>query len=699
MRVCGFVFSILAWLVSCLLSPTAAAAEKEGDRLPRVCIVHSYDPENFVTRPQDQGIVEGLAAAGFVEGRSVEIHRFYMDTKKTFIKPDQLETRGREALRKIRALDPDLVFTVDDNAARMVMFPLIDTEIPIVFSGINNRPELYNHLRRFMESRQEPRHNVTGVYEKLYIGKSVQVMQEILPDLKKIVFIVDDSPTGYAIKRQMEEELFALQSGLLYSIQQVGCVDTYRQLIRRINADPEVGAYYPVAVRLTEAGGRIVTNAEILQWTLAHARKPDLAVNYYICRLGAMGGVSVDFKAMGRQAGAKGAKILNGYPVGLIPVEDAAAYALVFNIARARQLGVTIPPDLLASSDKLYETMQLSATRNLPKVLIVHSRAPGVGPGTEIEQGLLEQLAASGYVDGKTVEINRFYMRAGRDFIQPEEVRRRGRAALDEVKRLQPELVITLNDIPAQEVMLPLVNSEYPVLFGGITRAPEQLNQKIRFMDSRIRPGHNVSGVTGEFEVRKTLETALVAFPDTDKIVLIKGELPGEKTGASYLDQGIAAFLAVHPGVSVKVEQVTDVESFKQMVRQYNEDPETDIVGSVFPLEFIQENGTLAPLPEILHWLFSNLKKPGLAFTDNWIRYGYLMGTVINFEEVGRQLGTQAVEVLQGADPGDLPVQKPSDPYIALNMARAEQLGIVLSLDILEAADRVYPIMEVDRSH
>ncbi len=680
-------------LLFCLLFCQAAVLR--GADLPRVCIVHSYDPQNIVSIPQDQGIVEALAAAGFVDGSTVRIHRFYMDTKKTFTRPEQIEARGRAALEKIKTLKPDLVFTVDDNAARKVMLPLVDSSVPLVFTGINNRPELYNHLKRFMETREHPGHNVTGVYEKLYIGKSVQVMREILPDLEKIVFIVDDSPTGNAIRRQMEEELSDQQSGILYSIRQVGAFDEYKRLIRRINADPETGAYYPVAVRLSTCDNKIVTNLEILRWTLAHTAKPDLAVNYYACRLGLFGGVSVNFKAMGRQAGAKGAAVLKGSPAGSIAIEDAADYALVFNLARARQLKVTLPADLLGSADRLYETMQLAVDPGLPKILVIHSGSPDLGAEAKLARGMISRMARSGYVAGKNVEISRFFMQCLRRFTGPAQVRERGREALAEVERLKPDLVVLLGDAAAREVLPSLVDSPYPVLFGGTHLPPERYAAERPFLENRIHPGHNVSGVTGELEIRTSLEAALMAFPDTDKIVLLdSGTLLPRRWFSPVLEKECAAFAALHPGVEVRVEYAATIEEFKQLVLRSNNDGETDIVATVLPVGLVDRDGTPVPLQQTLRWLLANQKKPGLGFTDTAIRYGFLMGEVVNARDIGRQLGEQVVQVLHGADPADLAIESPEDTYLALNMARAEQLHLDLPLDIVEAAGKVYFQME-----
>jgi ABC-type uncharacterized transport system substrate-binding protein len=684
---------LLCLLLSC--SSIVHAAD-----LPRIFIVHSYDPENFVSLPQDNGLIEGLTENGFVDNETVVIKRFFMDTKRTYTRPEQIEARGKEALAEIKAFKPDLVITVDDNAARTVMLPLVDSGIPIVFTGINSLPEAYNQHRRFMQTRIHPAHNVTGVYEKLYVWKSVQLMREVLNNLKKIVLIVDDSPTGNAIRKQMENELAANGSDILYSIRQVGTFADYKQLIRLIDSNPEIGAYYPVAVRLSTDDGTVVTGRDILAWTLGHARKPAFAVNNFTCKLGVFGGVSVDFTAMGRQAARKAVLILKGTKAGDISIEDAAEYALIFNIARARQLGVTIAPELLGAADHIYETMLLPGAAKLFHILIVQSNEKGLGAGADVEKGMLAELAGNGFVEAENLQISRFYMQTRRKYTTPDKIHQRGQAALSAVEKMNPDLVITLDDTAVQEVMLPLVDSSFPVLFGSMILPPEWYNLKNRFMVSRANPGHNVSGVTGEFEYEKSMETIQIIFPEAKNMVLINsGNAAWLDKMNMLLKKQIAACSSKCSLTSIRLESVVTVKEFKRLILKNNDDPDVDIVSAVFPVGLTREDGTVSPLPEILAWLFQHQKKPGFTFCDSWVKYGYLLAAAINFEATGRQLGDQVLRVIHGSDPGDMAIQSPVDSYLAVNMARAEQLGLALSVDILEAARKIYYKMEPEKAH
>ncbi|HEB50920.1 MAG TPA: hypothetical protein ENI89_09950 [Desulfobulbus sp.] len=693
-----FLLSFLAWAVCLAVLPPAGPGR--AGRLPLVLVVHSYDPGNLASEPEDKGLVQGLARHGFIDGKSVDIRRFYMDTKRKYTSPEQIRARGREALKLVASLRPDVVVTMDDNAIRTVMMPLVDTDIPVVFSGMNNQPELYNRSREFMDSREQPGHNVTGVHERLYIDKSLQLMKEIVPGLKRVVFIVDDSPTGYAIKRQIQEELFNNETDILYSIWQAESFAQYKRFILRINSDPGIGAYYPVAVRLPAADGSMVTGEDLFRWTLRHGRKPGMAVNYVVSRMGILGGVSVNFVSMGEQTADKVAGILRGTPAGEIRIEDTADYAIVFNMARARQLGIAIPTDLLAAADEVYEKMLPGTMLKKLHLLIVHSYGKGVGSGGSIERGMLDELKKNNWFEDRNLTISRFYMETRQKYTTSRQIRIQAREALGAVKCLDPDVIVILDDPAVSGVLPPLVGSDVPVLFGGINVRPEVYNRIKPFMDSRRRPGGNVTGVTEEVDYVKTLETAHEIVPAARRVVVVTSEAePWLKTVTEDFVQVVRQCRKKDcPIVSIEARHVATFAGLQSLIRKLDADPGVDMVAVTGPLGLRNDDGTVRPMADTLTWLFAHQTKPGFTFFTDWVRYGYLVSAGIDLEASGHQLGRQLVRVLKGEDVGEIPIEKPAESYIAINLARARQLGIRVPVDILEAAGRVYEQMEPGRA-
>ena len=171
-----FLHIFLCLFLGSITQPVLASQDKA-----RVMVVHSYGSNHICGAPQAIGVVAGLAKQGWEEGNNLYLESFYMDTKKTYTTPAAIKQRGKLALDAIDTFGPDVVIVLDDNAIREVMLPLVgNPKISLVFSGMNGQPENYNNKKAFMDSRSAPGSNVTGVYEKLHVYKSLMVMSAAL---------------------------------------------------------------------------------------------------------------------------------------------------------------------------------------------------------------------------------------------------------------------------------------------------------------------------------------------------------------------------------------------------------------------------------------------------------------------------------------------------------------------------------------
>ncbi|MEA3385058.1 MAG: ABC transporter substrate binding protein [Thermodesulfobacteriota bacterium] len=330
-----------------------------GDTSKTVLIIQSYEKGHICGQPQEDGIIKAFQESDLKSGKDIEFYYFYMDTKKTYTTPAGIEQRGKLALEKVKKIQPDIVLVIDDNAIKTVMMPLIGSDIQVVFCGMNGQPEDYNMKKHFMDSRCKPGANVTGVYEKLYLVKSLGVMKAVLPGLKKVLGITDYSPTGNAITNQFKKEIKEETPSVAFELVRVKDFTEYKKVISRVNEDHEIGAIYPAALSLMTPEGTTYTAPDIFRWTIKNCDKPGMALNYFFSKLGILGGAAVDFKAMGHQAGAKAVKIIKGSRAGDLPIEDAEKYAIVFNLARAKELGINIPFEILGAADFVYEKIIL----------------------------------------------------------------------------------------------------------------------------------------------------------------------------------------------------------------------------------------------------------------------------------------------------------------------------------------------------
>ena len=164
--------------------------------------------------------------------------------------------------------------------------------------------------------------------------------------------ITDTTGTGNALTRQFELEDM---HDVGWEVRRANDWSGYMAMIDALNQDPTVKAIYPIAMTLAGPGSARYTAPQIYDWTIAHSRKPEMAVNYFFARMGLFGGAVVNFGSMGRYAGQKGAKILDGAKPGDLAIEDAPDYAIVFNTKRAADLGIQIPARVLAAAHAVYK--------------------------------------------------------------------------------------------------------------------------------------------------------------------------------------------------------------------------------------------------------------------------------------------------------------------------------------------------------
>jgi hypothetical protein len=346
------IYHIIGLMAVLLVTGVASADIK------RVFIVASYEKNHVCGWPQEQGVIKGLTKEGWFEGINLEVRQFYMDTKRTNTTPEAMKRAASEALRQIDSFRPDVLVTLDDNAFREVGLPMAGRrDVAAVFSGMNGQPEMYNDRKPFMVSRDKPGGNITGVYEKLYVVRSMRVMENAVPGLRgaKVVGITDYSPTGNAITKQFELELSNQEGSIKWELIRVKNWQEYMDLINKLNRDDSVKAIYPVALSLRVSETVTYTAPEIFKWTVENSKKPEMALNYFFSKVGLFGGAAVDFKAMGFSAGKKAGRILNGENAGDLPIDDAPEYAIVLNVKRAQQLGIEIPIPLLTAADYIYK--------------------------------------------------------------------------------------------------------------------------------------------------------------------------------------------------------------------------------------------------------------------------------------------------------------------------------------------------------
>ena len=188
---CPFTLARIAAVIMLpgLLAPGASGAQPAGPR--RILIVNSYHKEFAWTDAQTAGAREVLDSAF----DHPELYVEYLDTKRIAYEGDYLDLLKGTLRHKYKDVKLDAIITTDDNALRLVMTLHADlfAGVPVAFCGIND----------YQPSLPAGRDQFTGLVEVLDIKPTIDLAMKLHPATKKVVVIVDNTPTGMGQRKDV----------------------------------------------------------------------------------------------------------------------------------------------------------------------------------------------------------------------------------------------------------------------------------------------------------------------------------------------------------------------------------------------------------------------------------------------------------------------------------------------------------------
>jgi hypothetical protein len=230
-----------------------ASAETNDDPKIKIMIVSSYHREYLWSQGTHEGVCTSLLENGyldtkeqislftkfdFVESSKAIIRKVWVDTKRKNSKSEIAESLS-QITQQIDSFKPDLLLLGDDNAANLLGNQYLDTKIPIVFWGINGLPLKYG----IIDTLEQPGHNVTGVYQKGYHVQCFQYLLKVVPGIKTIAVLSDDSPTSRAHAKRLER--YEAEGYLPVMILDIIVTNSYEEWqSKALEMQPLVDAFY-----------------------------------------------------------------------------------------------------------------------------------------------------------------------------------------------------------------------------------------------------------------------------------------------------------------------------------------------------------------------------------------------------------------------------------------------------------------------
>jgi putative tryptophan/tyrosine transport system substrate-binding protein len=277
------------------------------------------------------GLRVGLRQLGLEEGKQFTL--VVRDTKGD-------SRAAEEAASNMEREKVDLIYTTQSSVS--IAAKRTTKDIPIVFSAGSDPVVL-----GLVESFAKPGGRLTGVYNPVtdLTAKRLEILKEIVPKLHRVVTFYDP---GNAVASQSAK--FAREAspsrGIELIERHVTSIEELRAGMRDLKAG-EMDAYFAVSDAL-------VSNAAQMIIEMARTKKLPTVFDFLTAvSRGGLASYSANYQEVGRVSAKYVQRILAGVTPRELPVEGVDKIELVLNLKTAKQIGLTIPPNVLTRADKV----------------------------------------------------------------------------------------------------------------------------------------------------------------------------------------------------------------------------------------------------------------------------------------------------------------------------------------------------------
>jgi len=274
---------------------------------------------------------QGMRELGYVEGKNIIIE--WRDAKG---KSDRLPELAAELVR----LNVDVIVTGGAGATRPAKEAT--STIPIVMA--QDRDPVGTGL---VASLARPGGNITGLssLSPEITGKQLEILKEIVPKLSRVAVFGAPTTQGYA---QLVKELVLAAKAL-----------GIRHQILVVNSPKDIETAFRAASKgradavLVTGGPTFNSQRTLLAKLAIKHRLPAMYDRPEYVERGGLVTYSASIIGFDRRAATYVDKILKGAKPADLPVEQPTKFDFIINLKAAKQIGLTIPPNVLARADKV----------------------------------------------------------------------------------------------------------------------------------------------------------------------------------------------------------------------------------------------------------------------------------------------------------------------------------------------------------
>jgi putative ABC transport system substrate-binding protein len=320
-----FLLTMLSALV--LVSVQLAHAQQPG-KVPRIGFLRGPEyPAVYL-----ESFRQGLRELGYIEGQNIIVE--YRDAQSH-------EDRYFDLAAELVRLNVDLI-VVGGGAGTVRPVVKATRLIPIVMTNVSDPIGA-----RFITSFAQPGGNVTGLSSVSHdlSGKRLELLKESFPKVSRFGVLYDS--TNQTKRYEFKDTANAAES-LRVAVQSLE-VQSLNDFETALKAARQKGS----GALLVLPNGLTNTNRKRIAELAIKSRLPSMWAESQLLDGGGLMSYGPDYADLWHRAATYVDKILKGVKPADLPVERPMKFELVISLKTAKEIGLTMPPNLLARADRV----------------------------------------------------------------------------------------------------------------------------------------------------------------------------------------------------------------------------------------------------------------------------------------------------------------------------------------------------------
>jgi putative tryptophan/tyrosine transport system substrate-binding protein len=287
-------------------------------------------------------------------------------------------------------------------------------------------------------------------------------------------------------------------------------------------------------------------------------------------------------------------------------------------------------------------------------------------PTIPVFRAFFEELRRLGDVEGPNLAIER-YSGGGRPAVYPDLAR--------EVVARSPDVIVAIGNPITHAVRA--ATGTIPIVWIG----PDPI--QAGFATSFARPDSNITGVSmfdAEF-FAKRLQILKEAAPSASKVALLTMRRTWEASRQAYQPAYQQASQRLQISLMPMLLQEATASEIQHGFAEIAPDPPDAIM--------VADIGELIPYCQLIVELVEKSRLPAMYGLREFVEAGGLMAYEADFGEAARRMADDVHEILNGANPGDIPIYQPTKYQLLINLKADKALGLTIPPALLARADEV----------